>query len=55
MPYEITQRVVSLNVTITLPVEHAYTDEELAEILVIKSPYKEIKVLGVIASEEVSE
>lgn len=52
MAKEKQQRTVNVQVTITLPLEHAYTDSELAETLHVKSSYKEIKVLGVAAMDD---
>lgn len=40
-------REIKVTITVKLPVEHAYTDSEIAETLKIKSAYKEIKVVRV--------
>ncbi len=44
MANEQTQRVITVEITVQLPREHAYTDSELVDTLKIKSEYKEIKV-----------
>ncbi len=45
MANELTQRVVTVQVTVRLPVEDAYLDSEIVDLLKIKSSIKEIKVI----------
>lgn len=46
------QRIVTLQVTITMPKGHAIADRTYAEVLTVKSTDKEIKVLGAQEMEE---
>ena len=45
MANEMTQRTVVIELTIELPLEHAYLNSELIDTLHIKSEYKEIKII----------
>lgn len=42
---EIIQRTLTIKVTLELPLEHAYTDNELRELLEITSEYPEIVIV----------
>jgi hypothetical protein len=43
---QFTQRILLIAVTIELPLEHAYLDSELVDILKIQSEYPEVKVIS---------
>lgn len=47
-----TQRIVDIQVTVAFPANQVFTDQQIAETLVIKSIEKGVKVLGVVASNE---
>lgn len=49
------KRFINVTLTVELPVEHAYTDSELIEVLILKSDYNEIKFLDAEVIEEVEE